>query len=254
MESIFFWRQVSNLTVANLKARYRKTIAGFIWVILNPLVLFAVQSFAFRNVLKVNTPNYSIFLLSGLLPWIFLTQSLEMCTGILLNSGKMLKSFPIHPLVFVMAQIVDNGINFLAAFILIGVPTAVVSLTWSARLLLIPIPIIFLFISILSLSFILSMLQVFFRDTRFLVTFLLQVFFFVTPIFYPPSLVPENFKWLIRVNLFYYLIAPFRTVILDFDLFEFYKECLSASAICVALTLLALLYWKKYRNALYFNV
>jgi ABC-type polysaccharide/polyol phosphate export permease len=98
------------------------------------------------------------------------------------------------------------------------------------------------------------MLQVFFRDTKFLVSFVLQVFFFLTPIFYPASFVPENFRWLIRVNLFYYLIAPFRTLILDFDLFEFVYECLAASGICVGLGLLAFLYWKKYRNALYFNV
>ena len=73
-----FSRQLISLTLANMKARYRKTFAGFLWVILNPIILYSVQSVVFRKILKIELPDYSLFLLGGLLPWIFITSTLEM--------------------------------------------------------------------------------------------------------------------------------------------------------------------------------
>src|ERR1035437_5970491 len=86
-------RQVRALTVANLKSRYRKTFVGFLWVILNPLILYGVQSLVFMKFLKLQVPNYTLFLLSGLLPWVFIVQSVEMCTSLIVINGKLFKSF-----------------------------------------------------------------------------------------------------------------------------------------------------------------
>src|SRR3954465_5069767 len=116
-----FVRQSRALTAANLKSRYRRTIAGFLWVVLNPLIQFGVQSAIFRHVLKIQVNNYLIFLLSGLLPWIFITQSMDMCTSLFVTSGNVLKSFRLNPLVLLTAQLLDNLLNFLAAFLIIFV-------------------------------------------------------------------------------------------------------------------------------------
>ena len=81
-----FIRQLISLTFANMKARYRKTLAGFIWVILNPIILYSVQSIVFRKILKIDVPDYSLFLMGGLLPWIFITNTLEMSIPYLYNN------------------------------------------------------------------------------------------------------------------------------------------------------------------------
>jgi lipopolysaccharide transport system permease protein len=75
--------QLRSLTVANLKIRYRKTWIGFLWVLLNPVILLTVQSFIFLHVLNVSRNHYLLYLISGFLPWIFLSQTWELVAGIL---------------------------------------------------------------------------------------------------------------------------------------------------------------------------
>ena len=96
-----FWEQIRVLTAANLKTRYRKTWAGFLWVILNPLTMYWIQTQVFSRFLKLNVSNYALFLLSGLLPWIFIVQTLEMCASLFVWSSRMFKAFPVSPLVYV---------------------------------------------------------------------------------------------------------------------------------------------------------
>ena len=69
------WQQIKVLTVANMKARYRKTMIGFFWVVLGPILMYSVQAFVFQKFLKLELHNYYLFLLGGLLPWIFITSS-----------------------------------------------------------------------------------------------------------------------------------------------------------------------------------
>ena len=88
---VTFWRQVLALTRANLKARYRKTAAGFLWVVLNPLILYAAQSLVFERFLNLRVPRYSLFLGSGLLPWVFSAQTLEMCTSLFVTHGRLIR-------------------------------------------------------------------------------------------------------------------------------------------------------------------
>src|SRR5271154_4561101 len=106
MNTLIFVRQSRALAAANLKSRYRRTVAGFLWVVLNPLIMFGVQSMIFRHVLKIQISNYFLFLLSGLLPWIFITQSMDMCTSLFQANGGVLKSFHLNPLVLLTAQLI----------------------------------------------------------------------------------------------------------------------------------------------------
>src|SRR5258708_5886389 len=132
------WRQIIILTAANLKSRYRKTIAGFLWVIINPLLMFWVQSQIFIKVMKISLTNYPLFLLSGLLPWLFMTQSLEMSATIFNQMGSALKAFPVHPFVFLAAQLIDNFINFIAAFLVLLIPIVLFSSLSAVGLLFLP--------------------------------------------------------------------------------------------------------------------
>ena len=247
-------RQSRVLTISNLKGRYRKTWAGFLWVVLNPLILFGTQCLVFKLFLKVEVPNYALFLVSGLLPWLFFTQSLDMCMPILQWSGRLFKSMPIHPMVYLLAQVLDNFINFLAAFLLILLPVWIVGMTefhWQA-LALLPLAVFSLVMGVSGIAWIASILQVFFRDTRYVVNFGVHMLFFLTPIFYPVSFVPEGLRWLVDLNVLYQLISPFRFLIHDFDL----RLALGALGRSFAVGAVffggAILLWRKVRNALYF--
>src|SRR6185369_1132664 len=125
--------------------------------------------------------NYFVFLLSGLLPWIFIVQSMEMCTSIFVSNSQLLKSFDLNPLVLLFAQLVDNVINFLAAFALIFVALcarAHASGELQLRgLIFVPLAITVLFAGVTGICLLLATTQVFLRDTRFMVQFGASVLF-----------------------------------------------------------------------------
>jgi ABC-type polysaccharide/polyol phosphate export permease len=251
---ITFFPQVRALTVANLKSRYRKTLAGFLWVLINPLIVFAVQSLVFKKFLRLEVPNYSLFLLSGLLPWIFITQSLEMCTSIFVSASQLLKSFQLPPLVYLFAQLFDNLINFVAAFLIILLPVLLTESGHNSSLLLLPLAVLPLVFGVVGMAWLLATAQVFFRDTRFVISFVLSIAFFLTPVFYPESFVPEQYRWLINVNVFYILIRPFRYVVTHAGTDELLRAFGTATMTACLLISAATLVWVRKKNAIYFNL
>ncbi|MBK9294009.1 MAG: ABC transporter permease [Oligoflexia bacterium] len=240
-----FISQVIALTLANLKSRYRGTLTGFVWVILNPIILFGAQSFAFHFILKLSVQDYPLFLLSGLIPWIFLSQSLEMCTPLFTNSGRLMKSISINPLVYLIAQILDNLINFLAAFLVLLIPLSFSSSFQFKNLLLLPLPLFFLFITTLSMSLILATLNVFYRDLKFIVSFVMTFSFYLTPIFYPETFVEPQYRWIIKYNIFTHLISPVRAAVMG------QLEILNIFMISALSLLFSFLIWRHKKNALY---
>lgn len=249
-----FWKQVNVLTRSTLKSRYRRTVAGFVWVLINPLVLFGVQSFIFSRVLKIETPNFPVFLLSGLIPWIFISQSCEMVTPVLTNSSQMVRAFPAHPLVYVASQLFENAINFFLTFLILLIPVLALSEHVSYGLWFAIFPLVTLVFAVLGLTTLLAMAQVFFRDTRFVISFILSVFFFLTPIFYPPSQLPQNLQPLVRLNLFYVLIEPIRITIYAFDWQEFLWSWARQIFVSVGLLLGAYFFWEKNSKKIYFHL
>jgi lipopolysaccharide transport system permease protein len=251
MQFRFFWRQVSELTVASLKSRYRKTWAGFLWVILNPLLQFGVQGLVFKKFLRLEIPDYYLFLLGGLLPWVFISQTVQMSTPVFVSSAPLLRSFRVDPLVIIGSQILDNFINFLMSFVLLLLPFYLGTDRSSALLLLLPVAFVPLLIGTIGLSVFLSTLNVFFRDTNFVMGFIFSLLFFLTPIFYPREYVPMEWQWLIDVNPLLYLIDPFRALVHSASISEFGVALVKSTLVALGLGVAGIILWKRKRNAFY---
>jgi lipopolysaccharide transport system permease protein len=243
--------QILSLTKANMRARYRKTYAGFLWVVLNPLLMFGVQSLVFKVFLKLEVENYFIFLLSGLLPWIFITSSFNMCAPILQNSAKVLKAFEMNPFVIVHSQIIDNLINFLAAFFLVFIPLSLVSTANYTGIIFLPLALIPLYLGVIGACRFLAISQVFYRDTKFVIPFMTSILFFLTPIFYPPEFVPEHLRWAVDFNPIYIMIEPFRICIYDFSVILFFKKFIIGTIFAGAIYLISKWFWRVKRNEFY---
>jgi lipopolysaccharide transport system permease protein len=246
-------RQVLALTKANLKSRYRKTFAGFIWVVMSPLISFGVQSLIFSHILQIEISRYFVFLMTGLLPWIFILQSLDMTVGIFVTSGRLLKSYAVHPFVYLLAQVLDNVLNFVIGFIILIV-VCMVKLDHPMQVLLFPIPVGLLLIATFAMAWLLATLNVFFRDIRYILSFGMSVLYFLTPIFYPTDLLPKELQWIHVINPMSYLIQPFRFLIYDFDGLLFLKSCAQSLVVGIVFFVLANFVWRKKRNELYFHI
>jgi lipopolysaccharide transport system permease protein len=249
-----FWKQSQALTVANLKARYRKTWAGFLWVVLNPLISFGVQAVAFQQFLKIDIQHYLLFLVSGLLPWLFIAQTLEMSATVFVNAGHLIKSISVSPLIFLLAQILDNALNFLAAFALLLLMIFTFEGGNATPIWLLIFPLATLLIGVFALAWLLATANIFFRDTRFLVSFGLQIFFFLTPIFYSREFIPVEWRWLLFLNPFYLLIRPFQVLIHEFALTDFLAAMSASTVAAVVLMGFASFVWRRLNQEIYFHV
>ncbi len=250
-----FWRQVYFLTRASLKARYRNTLGGFLWVVINPLAMYGVQSLVFKTFLKLEIPNYYLFLLAGLLPWIFISMSLRMSVPIFEERRSLLKSFKLSPLVLIYTQIFDNLINFVLPFTFLILALLIFGggVTWQA-LAFSPLAMLTLVFGIFPLCWILSVLQIFYKDVRFIVEFVLSFLFFLTPIFYPRDYIPPEFQFIVDFNLIYILIEPFFYSLYHFELMAFLWSLLKAFLAGSLLYGVAVFLWRRKRNEFYLQL
>lgn len=242
------------LTHAQLKSRYRKTLAGLIWVILNPLIMFGAQAVAFKHILKIDIDKYYLYLLAGLVPWIFTVMTLQMTTPILLNSGPLLKSFKLNPLVLIFSQVLDNLLNFMLAFSIMFLPIQLMYGPPSWTIVLSLIPLVLLLIGISSLCSALSLLQVFFRDIGYVVQFATGVLFFVTPVFFKESMVPSDYTWLYNIHIPYLYIDAFRACFYNFSWDYFLLALGKCSLGTLFLVGFSMLIWKRNKNELYLRL
>ncbi len=247
-------RQISTAVQCNMKARYRGSYAGFLWVIMNPLLLYSAQVLVFMYILKIQVPNYLIYFLSGLLPWLFIVQSIEMSVNQIVGWGRLYKSFPIHPFVSIAAQVLDNFINMVALALILAPIALYFGLTTLSRLIFLPLPLMNCLVAALGLAWLCATLQIFFRDVRFVVSFVFNIGFYLTPIIYPEEMVPAQWRWLFLLNPFRHLITPFRELLLPDRSGSFTIDNSIAAAVGLCFLGLAFLYWSKVRTVAYFRI
>ena len=249
------WKQIRTLTGANIRSRYRNTVAGLLWVILSPLLVYSAQSYVFSSVLKIQFANYALFLLCGLLPWIFISQSVAMGTTLFVSQGRLLKSFPIHPLGLLISTIADNLVNFSISFCLVLIPA--IGLSHGAHLeyfLWLPVTMLSLFIATVGLVWLLATLQVFYYDTKFVVDFLMLIAFYMTPIFYPADFVGAQAKWVVSFNPLAHLLAPIQCLSQSELPGDFLFLLVKSFATALLILLGASLFWRRKSNLAYFNL
>ncbi|NMC63905.1 MAG: ABC transporter permease [SAR324 cluster bacterium] len=191
---------ISALVVRHLSSRYRGSILGFLWSILNPLFLMLVYTLVFRYYMRFDQPNYAIFLFVGLLPWLWFASALQEATSSIAGSGHLITKsmFPAH--VLPLVSILVNFVNFLLSLPLLFIFMLFSGLTFHWTLLLLPLVLFLQLIFLYGASLALSSLNVYFRDVQHLLGNILTFVFFLCPIIYPPEAVPAKLKFTLVLN------------------------------------------------------
>ena len=234
------------LTIHRIKVRYKQSVLGLAWAILQPLSLMLIYTVIFSVIAKVPSEGipYAVFAYAALLPWTFFSSSLTNATqGLVSHSQLVTKVYfarEILPLTYVSAALFDFAVasSFLIAlFVYYGLSLSIYAL-WA-------IPIVLLLATLATaFSLFFSALQVWFRDVGVAMPLLLQIWMFATPVVYPLSAVPERFRGVYMLNPTVGVIENFRRVVLQGLAPDLYS--LGISAIVAALLLpLAYLYFKR---------
>ncbi len=214
-----FWRRrdlLWHMTVRHLRGQYKQSVLGYAWAFVNPLSQLLILTFVFSTILRVpseGTP-YSLFVLVGLIPWMFFSNALVSATESVVGAAGLVTKvyFPreVLPTAAVLTKLVDLAFGVLilvGLMVYFGVPPETTS-WWLPFLFAIHL------VFVLGLSYPLAALNLFFHDVRFLVGVALTLWFYLTPVIYPVDIVPQRYKVLYDLNPNSLFINAYRRVLL----------------------------------------
>jgi lipopolysaccharide transport system permease protein len=233
------------LTMRDIKVRYKQTVLGVAWAILQPFMTMVVFTIFFGHLANMPSDGFPfpIFVYSALVPWTFFANAISNLSNSVVGSAHLVSKvyFPrlIIPLSTIGVGIVDFGV---AASILLAM-MLFYGVGWSLNLLMAPVLSLAIIFTALGAGTCLSAMTVSYRDLRYVVPFMVQLWMFVTPVVYPASLVPAQWRWLFYLNPMSGLIEGFRSVFLAKP-FDFFGLAISAG-VAIGLLLVGVAYFER---------
>jgi ABC-type polysaccharide/polyol phosphate export permease len=241
------------LALKELKLRYKRSILGFLWALLNPALTMAVLTVVFSTILRFGIPNYAIFLLCVLLPWTFFSQSLSYSVDCIVGNGELIKKVSVPKLVFPVAAVVSNVINLLLSLIPMALLVLVMGHPFYRTWLYLPVPMAALIIFTLGMTFFFAAANVYYRDVAHILQVVLSAWFYFTPIIYALDFIPPNRQWLFKLNPIIYVINGFRLSIYYGQLPKW--RSIAASFVCAFIALfIGFAIFRKYQDDFVFYV
>jgi lipopolysaccharide transport system permease protein len=209
-ELLYFlvWRQ--------LKVRYKQTVLGVLWAIIQPFFLMVIFSIFFGRLAKIPSEGipYPIFAYAGLLPWSYFAKSLNACTESLVGNSSLITKVYFPRLIIPLSSVLSGLVDFLIAFSILLAMMFYYQIIPTLAALLLPFLILMAMTTALGVGLWFSALNVQYRDIRYAISFLVQFWFFATPVVYPSNLVPERWRFLYSLNPMAGVVEGFRGALL----------------------------------------
>lgn len=246
LRELWRYRELSYILAwRDVKIRYKQTVLGAAWAVFQPVISMIVFTVFFGNLVKVPSDNlpYPIFVYAGLLPWTFFANSLASASNSLIGQSNLISKvyFPrlLIPFSTFGAFILDFFISLLIMFIMM----LYYGISPSTSLFIFPVLFVATMATALGMGTLLSALSVAYRDVKYVVPFLIQLWMYATPVIYPVSIVPERWRWLLSLNPMAGLIDGYRSAFLGKPLD--WPHLGISMATSVVLLLFGLFYFKK---------
>lgn len=205
------------LTERDIRVRYKQTVLGFAWAIIQPVMMMVVFSIFFGAFAKMPSDGlpYPIFAYAGLLPWMFFAGALTNSSQSLVASSNLLSKVYFPRLIIPISSIGSALVDFAIASGVLLLMMLYYGIGWSTKLLLAPVLTFGIIIAALGVGTLLAALTAAYRDFKYVVPFMVQLWMFATPVAYPASIVPQPWQWLLALNPMSGLIEGFRACFLD---------------------------------------
>jgi lipopolysaccharide transport system permease protein len=203
----------------DIKVRYKQTVLGAAWAIIQPFFTMVVFSIFFGKLARVPSDGlpYPIFAYAALVPWTFFANGLNMASNSLVGSANLIKKVYFPRLMVPISGVISGVVDFVLAFAVLLGMMLFYGILPTVNILWLPLFVLLIFITALGVGFWLSALNVQFRDVRYTVPFLTQFWLFATPIAYPSSLLSEPWRTLYGINPMVGVVEGFRWALLGAD-------------------------------------
>ena len=200
----FVWRDV--------KVRYKQTVIGIAWVVLQPLLSMGVYTIFFGRLAKLPSDGlpYPVFYFAALVPWTYFASALQNATNVVVENQRVITKVYFPRLILPLSSVVSGLVDFSVAFIVLILMTLSFRFTPGAAMLWLPVFILLAIATALGIGLWLSALNALYRDVRYVTPFLVQFWMLASPVAYPSSLVPAKWRWLYGLNPMAGVIEGFR--------------------------------------------
>ena len=236
------------LTISDLKVKYQSSVLGFAWSLLNPLLMMLVLYLVFNNVFKNSQEHFALYLLIGIVSWRFLANGTTTSMGAIVGKSSLVTKIFIPRQVLVLSSVLSSFISSLLEFLVLMILLLAFGVKISPNILFFPAVHIVYFIIVYGISLALAALYVYYRDLNQIWEVLMQLGFFVSPVCYSISTVPEKY-------LFYYMLNPVTLIMQIYRKSLLYAETPSAESLvyillaaCVLLILGTVIFKKLERR------
>ncbi|HFL3605258.1 TPA: ABC transporter permease [Clostridioides difficile] len=223
------------LVKRDIKIKYRRSVLGILWSILNPLLFMGVMTMIFSVVFKSNIKNFPIYFLCGQILFTFFSEATSFAQSAVIDNASLIKKVYLPKYIFPLSKVCSSMVNLSFSFIAILVIMLLLQYKPPATSLLFFIPIVYIFMFTLGISLIISSLAVFFRDTVHIYSIFLTILSYFSAVFYPVEIIPVQYRGLISLNPIYLFIKYFRTLFIEGSVpnIDFNILCFSYSAIAI---------------------
>ena len=195
--------------------RYRRSVLGVLWSLLNPIITMLVLTMVFSFLFRFDIPHFPVYLLSGQLIFGFFSESTNQAMSSIINNSNIIKKVYVPKYIFPVSRVLSALVNMFFSFIAFLLVFVITRVPFNWTILLVPIPMIYVFIFSLGVGMLLSSMAVFFRDLPYIYGILVTLLTFLTPIFYPVTILPDRVYQLIHLNPLFHFVSYFRSLALD---------------------------------------
>jgi ABC-type polysaccharide/polyol phosphate export permease len=216
MSELFRYRELlKNLVSRDIKKRYKRSALGFLWVMLDPLLMMLVFYFIFGSFFGRTTENYTAYVISGITMWQLFSQGTKMASMAFIQNRSLLNKLYLPKSIFPFSVVSSSFIHFLFALVPLFTIVILSGATLNHNLILLPVVVALLFIFAFGIALMISTLAVFYHDVIYIYDVLTLAWMYLSAIFYPITILPEKYQGLFTLNPIYHFITLFRACLYD---------------------------------------
>ncbi len=212
---LYNYRELLKTSISKeIRGKYKNSFLGILWSFLNPLLQIAVYALVFPLIMQTND-NYVIFLVCGLIPWLFFSTAINKAAFTIIENGGIIKKVYFPREILPISVVASECINFIISTVIILIFILITGYGFSWNIIFYPIILLIQFVITLSFSFLLSAITVYVRDLAHFVGVALQLLFYATPICYASGRIPTDYQWIMKFNPMAYIIDGYRAIFYD---------------------------------------
>ncbi len=206
---------IFQLVSRDFKTKYKRSVLGYLWSFLNPLLTMMVQYIVFSTLFKTDIKNYPVYLLTGIILFSFFSEAVGQGLAAIVANASLITKVYVPKYIYPITKVMSVSINLFISIIPLMIVVFITGVKFTLAMLLLPFALVCLLLFCEGMVLILCSAMVFFRDTQYLWGIVSMVWMYATPLFYPETIIPSNFRWIQTCNPLYHMIKFARTIIIE---------------------------------------